>query len=201
MVLAVLGAAGRIAVPIAVQQAVDHGLRRGRVNVGRVAALGLIAAAGVVTATVCQRFAVARLGRRSEHALYGLRVRLFGHIHRLSMEDHAEERRGALVARVTSDIETLTQFFAWGGLAWLLDGTLMIMVAAVMLSYHWVLACVAFVVATPLMVVLRFLQRRLVAAYDRARELNGEMMSQVSEAITGAHVVRSYSVGERMLGL
>jgi ATP-binding cassette, subfamily B, bacterial len=30
------------------------------------------------------------------------------------------------VARVTSDIETLTQFFQWGGLAWLLNGTLML---------------------------------------------------------------------------
>ena len=44
---------------------------------------------------------------RSEEALYGLRVRLFEHIHRLSLADHSEERKGALVARVTSDVETL----------------------------------------------------------------------------------------------
>ena len=62
------------------------------------------------------------------------------HIHRISLADHNEERRGALVARVTSDIETLAQFFQWGGLAWLLDGPLMLMVAAVMLAYDWILA-------------------------------------------------------------
>ena len=45
-------------------------------------------------------------GYRSEEALYGLRVRLFEHIHRLSIADHNEERKGALVARVTSDVET-----------------------------------------------------------------------------------------------
>ena len=116
-----------------------------------------------------QRTAVARLGHRSEEALYGLRVRLFEHIHRLSIADHSEERKGALVARVTSDVETLAQFFSWGALAWLLDGTLMLMVAGVMLAYDWVLALVAFVVAAPLGFVLRSVQRHLVAAYDKAQ--------------------------------
>ena len=48
----------------------------------------------IIIATVAQRTAVARLGRRSEEALYGLRVRLFEHIHRLSLADHSEERQG-----------------------------------------------------------------------------------------------------------
>ena len=103
-----------------------------------------------------------RLGTRSEQALYDLRGRLIGHIHRLSLADHNEERRGALVARVTSDIETLAQFFQWGGLAWLLDGPLMLLVGAVMLAYDWVLALVAFAVAAPLALVLRVVQRHLV---------------------------------------
>ena len=117
--------------------------------------MAVIAFFVIVLATWSQRTAVARLGRRSEEALYGLRVRLFEHIHRLSIADHSEERKGALVARVTSDVETLAQFFQWGGLAWLLDGTLMLLVAGVMLAYDWVLAIVAFIVAAPLGYVLR----------------------------------------------
>ena len=191
------GAAGRVVVPITVQQAVDHGLRGGRVDLGNVVTLAAIAAGALVLASLCQRQAVARLGVRSEHALYALRVRLFNHIHRLGLEDHAEERRGALVARVTSDIETLTQFFAWGGLAWLLDGALMLIVASVMLAYNWVLACVAFVVSAPLFIVLRWVQQRLVAAYDQARGLNGDTMSQISEVVTGSHVLRNYRTGSR----
>jgi ATP-binding cassette, subfamily B, bacterial len=91
-------------------------------------------------AAVCQRTAVVRLGVRSEQALSDLRTRLIDHIHRISLADHNDERRGALVARVTSDIETLAKFFRWGGLAWLLDGTLMVIVASVMLAYNWFLA-------------------------------------------------------------
>ncbi len=83
----------------------------------RLALSSVVTFSGVVVvaiATVCQRTAVKRLGYRSEEALYGLRVRLFEHIHRLSIADHNEERKGSLVARVTSDVETLAQFFSWG---------------------------------------------------------------------------------------
>ena len=39
----------------------------------------------------------------------GLRVRTFAHVHRLSIADHNESKRGELVARVTSDVVTIAQ--------------------------------------------------------------------------------------------
>lgn len=192
ILLAMVGAAGRVVVPVLIQQSIDHGISTSTVDVGLVATLGMIGVVVVIVATVCQRAAVSRLGVRSEEALYGLRLRLFDHIHRLSIADHADERRGALVARVTSDIETLTQFFSWGGIAWLLDGTVMLLVAGVMIAYDWVLALVAFAVAAPLVWVLRVVQRRLVAAYDRAREKNAVMLTDVSETVSGAATIRAY---------
>ena len=195
--LALMGAAGRVVTPILVQQAIDRGLSPSGVSVDTVVRLGLVALFVICLATWAQRTAVYRLGRRSEEALYGLRVRLFEHIHRLSIADHSEERKGALVARVTSDVETLAQFFQWGGLAWLLDGTLMLLVAGVMLAYDWVLALVAFVVAAPLAFVLQRVQRHLVKAYDASREKNAAVMTQISEVVAGAETLRAYRAGPR----
>ena len=193
--LAMVGSAGRVVVPILVQQAIDRGLQKDKVNVGVVTVLGLVGLGVIVVATIAQRTAVARLGRRSEEALYSLRVRLFEHIHRLSLADHGEERKGSLVARVTSDVETLSQFFSWGALAWLLDGTLIVMVAGVMLAYDWVLALVAFATAAPLAIVLRAVQRHLAAAYDKARSRNAEVLTMVSEVVSGAETLRAYDAG------
>ena len=194
--LAAVGAGGRVVVPITIQQAIDRGIvGHDPVRLGLVGAMGLVAVAGLLVAGFAQRLAVVRLGVRSERALYDLRARLIQHIHRLSLADHNEERRGALVARVTSDIETLAQFFQWGGLAWLLDGTLMLIVAAVMLAYDWMLALVAFAVALPLAFVLRAVQRHLVVAYDRVRERNSEMLSSISEVVSGAETIRAYRAG------
>ncbi len=194
--LAAVGAMGRVVVPILLQQAIDKGIvREGGVRVDIVAWLAAVAAVAILIAGIAQRQAVVRLGTRSEAALYHLRARLIAHIHRVSLADHNEERRGALVARVTSDIETLGQFFQWGGLAWLLDGPLMLLVAAVMLAYDWVLAVVAFAIAAPLVLVLRVLQRHLVAAYDAARERNGEMLATITEVVAGAETIRAYGAG------
>jgi len=195
--LAAVGAAGRVVVPILLQQAIDKGIvRDGGVRVGFVGVLAIVAAGALVISGIAQRQAIVRLGARSEQALFDLRSRLIGHVHRLSLADHNEERRGALVARVTSDIETLAQFFQWGGLAWLLNGPLMLLVAGVMLAYDWVLALVAFAVAAPLAVVLRLVQQRLVVAYEQTRERNGEMMSSITEVVAGSETIRAYGAGD-----
>jgi putative ABC transport system ATP-binding protein len=196
LVLAMIGAGGRVVVPILIQQTIDKGFTPEGVDIGLVTELAVLGAVAIIVCTVAMRAAVVRLARRSEHALYGLRTRAFAHIHALSIAHHAEERRGSLVARVTSDIETLSQFFQWGGIAWLLDGTIMFAVAITMLVYDWLLALVAFVMAAPLFFVLRRLQRRLVAAYSEERERNADTMSSVSEVVMGAAVVRAYGLEE-----
>jgi ABC-type multidrug transport system fused ATPase/permease subunit len=195
-VLALCGAAGRVTIPIVIQQAIDNGFTGGEVRLEFITRLCGIAALVVLAAAACQRTAVYRLGTAAEEGLYGLRVRLFDHIHRLSLADQNEERRGALVARVTSDIETLTMFFAWGGLAWMLDLSLMFVVACVMIAYDWVLALVAFAVVAPLIIVLRLVQRRLVRAYDRVRENNATMLSTISETVSGVETLQAYDAVE-----
>ena len=195
---AFLGAAGRIVVPVLITLAIDRGLRPGHLRPGYVTRLCVIGAGALIVSTVSNRMAVGRLARRAEDTLYGLRTRCFAHVHALSMADQAEHHRGALVARVTSDIETMSQFFAWGGIAYLLDGALMISVAAVMFVYDWRLALLALVVAAPLFIVLRLIQRRLVSAYAQAREDNATMLSLASELVSGAPLLRAYDAGDAM---
>ena len=126
-----VAAAGRVVVPILIQQAIDKGVdeETGDVQFDLIVKMALIGAVAVMVSGFALRQASIRLGERSERALYDLRARLIGHIHQLSLATHNDERRGGLVSRVTSDIEALAQFFQWGGLAWLLDGTLMLIVA------------------------------------------------------------------------
>lgn len=190
--LALCGAAGKVTIPIVIQQAIDRGFLETGVDLDFISQLCVVAALVIVVAAMAQRTAVRRLGTAAEEGLYGLRVRLFDHIHRLSLADQNEERRGALVSRVTSDIETLTMFFAWGGLAWMLDLSLMFAVACVMIAYDWVLALVAFVVVAPLIIVLRLVQKRLVRAYDRVREGNAMMLSSISETVAGVETLQAY---------
>ncbi len=169
--------------------------RAGEVDVGVVAILGLIGLVVVVVATFAQRTAVARLGRRSEEALYGLRVRCSSTSTGSASPTTARSGRARWSPVSPATSRRLSQFFSWGALAWLLDGTLMVMVACVMLAYDWVLAMVAFATAAPLAIVLRSVQRHLAAAYDTARLRNADVLTSVSEVVSGAETLRAYGAG------
>ena len=189
---AFLGTGARLVIPILIQQSIDHGLQPNQVRVSFIAMLGFIGACCVVMSSVSLRVATKRLGTRAEEGLFSLRIKLFDHIHRLSLADHNEEKRGALVSRVTCDIETLTMFFSWGGLSLLLDGSQMIAVASVMLAYDWRLALVAFAVSAPLVLVLRLVQAKLVSAHNISRERNAQLLGVFSEMVSGAETLRAY---------
>ena len=149
---------------------------------GRIVRLCAIGVVVITLGSIAMWGAIIRLAVRAEEALYALRVRVFDHILGLDLADHEEERRGSLVASVTSDIETLSQFFSWGGIAWLLDGTMIIVTAAVMMIYDWRLALIALFAAAPLVLLLRVVQRHLVQAYSDVRERNAELLTTVSRA-------------------
>jgi ATP-binding cassette, subfamily B, bacterial len=75
----------------------------------------------------------------------------------------------------------------------------MVVVACVMLSYDWILALVAFSVSAPLFFVLRSLQKRLVGAYDLARQNNAELLGAVSELVSGTETLRAYNAHAPMV--
>ncbi|MFP5328275.1 MAG: ABC transporter ATP-binding protein [Acidimicrobiia bacterium] len=192
VLLAILGGTGRVVVPILVQQILDRGVADGRVRMSTVFALSGIGLLGIVGTAVASRATRARLATAGEHALATLRVKAFRHIHRLSIATQSEERRGALVARVTSDVETLSQFLSWGGISWLVNGAVMLAVIAVMATYDWRLCLIAVSVVIPMSFVLRLVQRLLGRAWGRVRERNAEMLTAISETVMGAAVVRAY---------
>ena len=194
--LALAMTAGRVLVPILVQQILDRGLSGG-FNPRFVYSACLIAAVAVGVVYFAARATYRRMIGASENALAGLRVKAFAHIHRLSIADQTAEKRGAFVARVTADIDTLGQFLEWGALSWVTASALMLGSVAAMFVYSWQLALICLGVVAPLYFVLRVFQRGMLAAYDEVRTRVGETLSEVSESIMGAAVVRAYGLEDR----
>lgn len=199
--LALSIAAGRVVVPVALQQVLDRGvLGPDGYRPRFVAAAIAIAVVALLGFWLLERTGLARLTRAAESGLAGLRVRTFSHIHRLSTAEHDRSRRGVLVARVTSDVETLARFWSWGAMVWLGSTASILGLVAVMAVYSWQLALVAVVVFAPVGFLLRTLQRRQLAAWDTVRSRVGDTLGEFSEAIGGAPVIRAYGLGERTRG-
>ena len=192
LAFALVGALGRLVVPLLIRQAVDGGFRSGDVRVGYVGMLCGVGAVGLVVTSFASRTAIARLGSTSERGLAVLRERIVQRLVGLSLHQHSELPRGVLVSRATSDVETLSEFFSWAAIAWITNAVVMTVVAAAMVLLDWRLALLTFVLSAAIVPFMRTMQRRLRAAHAEVREHVGSYLGQVAELVSAAPLIRAY---------
>ena len=202
VLLALVATVGRLVVPIAIQQTIDKGLG-GRGSPGGTADIGFIRNAVLICAIVVVITALSayamnvRLYRTTEAGLATLRIKAFRHVHDLSMLTQSGERRGALVARVTSDVDQISQFMQWGGLMIIVSLGQLVVASVLMVIYSWPLALLVWLTFLPLAFALRRFQRLISRAYTSVRERVGDMLAAISESVVGASVIRAYGAEER----
>ena len=198
LAFAVLSTIGRIVVPVAVQQTLDKGVNApGGPDLRFVGVVAVIAAVAVVVTALASYQMTYRLFTSAERGLATLRVKAFRHVHDLPLLTQNTERRGALVSRVTSDVDQVSQFLIFGGIISIVSVGQIVIATVVMAIYSWQLTIVVWVCFLPLFASLRFFQRRLSAAYGVVRQQVGHMLSAVSEPVVGAATVRSYAIESR----
>ncbi len=201
-------AIGRLVIPVLIEQTIDNGIAvdeagtasgatTGVVDLSYVARSAVIAFLVILASAIVSWRAQRRLVRQAELAITNLRIRTFDRIHRFSIADHNETRKGLLVSRVTSDAETLARFAQWGMYVWSIDPVMMLGILAVLTYYSWQLALVVLVVHLPVVPLLRWVQRRQITVYDAYRNRVSDMLAAFSEMITGTPVVRAYGAEER----
>jgi putative ABC transport system ATP-binding protein len=198
VMLALISTVGRVVVPFVVQQTTDRGiLARSGPDTGLVVGLVLLAACGVALTAVTSYFVNVRLFRASESGLAALRIKAFRHIHDLSMLTQNTERRGSLVSRVTSDVDTISMFVQFGGLMLIVSLGQLTLATVLMVIYSPVLAAVVWICFVPLFLLIRRFQGIVGQAFTQVRERVGELLAAVSESVVGAATIRAYGVEDR----
>ncbi|MGH8928976.1 MAG: ABC transporter ATP-binding protein [Acidimicrobiia bacterium] len=194
LTLALIATAGRVVVPIAIQQILDGGLAGDEVDTGFVLTMVGVALGAVMVTAVAAGWMHVRLAKVSETALSGLRIRAFRHIHDLSMLHQASEHRGSLVSRVTSDVDEISRFMQWAGLMLITNSGQALLAVVVMMFYSLPLALVVLVSVPLITFTIRWFQARLERAYLLVREKVGRMLAVLAEVVVGAPVIRAYGV-------
>ncbi|MEX2280747.1 MAG: ABC transporter ATP-binding protein [Acidimicrobiia bacterium] len=191
--LAMVGTGLQVAIPVVVQLIIDIDILGGdEVDVASAVRRGGLAVLAMVVASFARRSATFRLSRLSAAALAELRIKVFAHLHRLSALHVQAERRGALVARVTSDIYRIQDFMEWGGMGMMIGVSQLVLAVCAMLVYRWQLAVLVVIGVTIYGMALLVFQRILGRAHDRVRERVADSMSALGESITGLPTVRAY---------
>jgi len=184
-----------LAPPFLAKLAIDHGIGDRNLTV-----LGWIVAAlvgaGLLswTAGTAQTFFTGWVGER---ILADLRKRLFAHLQRLSLGFYERNRAGAVISRLTNDVEALDQLVT-DGVSSLLQNSLTLFGSAVILFLlDWRLALAALAVFPLMSAATSVFRRRSSRAYRRVRERLATVTATLQEGISGMRVVQSFERQER----
>jgi len=189
--LAVLtqSAAG-LAMPYLVKVAIDQGVVPRRLEVlDRVAVAYVLLAAVQLLAGRIEILTVAAVGQR---VLYTVRGKLFGHLQTLSLDFFERERTGRVVARMTNDIDAMSDLVTDGLVTFITSVITLVGIAVILVLLDWQLALATLTVAPLLALAATRFRRRSAAAWRRVRETATVVTVQLQEALAGVRAIQAF---------
>jgi len=197
-VVSLLAATGTaLAPPFLAKIAIDQGIRRHNLTLLGWVVAGLLAAGALNwLAGVAQTYVTGWVGER---LLADLRNRLFDHLQHLSLGFYERNRAGAVISRLTNDVEALDQLVT-DGVTSLFQNTLTLFGSAIILFFlDWRLALATLAVFPFMSVATAIFRRRSSRAYRRVRERLGTVTATLQEGISGMRVVHSFAREQKEL--
>ncbi|MEM9514400.1 MAG: ABC transporter ATP-binding protein [Actinomycetota bacterium] len=163
-------------------------------------ALALIVA--VLAAAVVLSFAATwstavHTGRTAERILYVLRVRTYRHALRLPTAYFDREPSGRTTARLTADVDALSQLFSSGLVSVIVSLATSIAVAVTMFVLEWRLALGQLAVIAVALVATAVFRRHARGAHSRTREALAAVYADLHEGFAGAQEVQLHEQNAR----
>jgi ATP-binding cassette, subfamily B, bacterial len=131
-------------------------------------------------------------GRTAERLLYALRIRVFAHLQRLSLDYYDRELGGRVMTRMTTDVEALSQLLQTGLINAIVSVFTCVGVFVFLIILSPPLALVASTVIPPLLAATWWYRRRSSLAYARARTSIATVNANLQESLSGVRVAQAY---------
>jgi len=152
--------------------------------------------AAVVSAWLTSSYTVLS-ARISQGILIDLRKRVFRHTQLLSLEFHESYTSGRIIARQTSDLDTIRELLD-SGINELIQGILyMVFIAVAMFSLDWLSGLVLFVALIPLFFLSRWFQKRSQSMFRLTRVTSARVIVHFVETMTGIRAVKAFRKEKR----
>jgi len=174
--------------------AINHGMAPGHHDMAVVALMAGLYALSVGITALTQRWQVKITGRLAAAVMNDLRVRVFAHIQRLSLDFFTEEKAGVIMTRMTSDIENLQQLLQDGLSQFAIQGLTMVVITIILFAINVPLALITVGLVVPVLTVVSLWFRTASErGYDRVRDGIANVMTDLSESLHGIRIVTAFN--------
>ena len=186
-----------LAGPVLVRHGIDSGINAKDARVLNMTVIAYLVV--VAIAYVIGRLQYVSLNSAGEGFLRLLRIRVFTQMQRQSMAFFDREKAGVLVARMTADVESMSELVQWGLMQFLSSFLLLFFAFFLLLSMSWQLTLISLIVFPFLIAASVKFQRDSSRAYLEVREKVGANLSALQEGITGVRVIQAYAREEEQI--
>jgi len=156
---------------------------------------------GYVTTAVLAGFTIAYFlrfsARVSQDIMFGLRKRLFRHTQRLSVEFHETYTSGRVIARQTSDLDSIKELLDSGGSEMISGLLFMIFTAIALLTLDTTSFLIMLVSFIPLFFLTRWFQKNTRISYRKTRVASAKLIVHFVESMTGIRAVKAFRKEKR----
>ena len=193
LVIVVLTALMLVIGPVFIADALDKGIPSAvdGDNGPLIRAVTLFIASAMASAVLA--FTSTRLvGITAQKVLFTLRSRVFAHVQRLDLGYHEKSTSGRLVARQTSDMESVQQFISYSLFDTALALLQMIFIAVTLVVLDVPLAVVVFAGFVPLFFITKAAHSTQRNAYRRTRTSIAKVIVHFVETMGGIRAVQAY---------
>ncbi|MGO9912342.1 MAG: ABC transporter ATP-binding protein, partial [Acidimicrobiales bacterium] len=180
--------------PFLTEKAIDHGMIPHHHSLTVIVVCAAAYFALALTTALAQRSQVKVTGRLAAGVMNDLRVKVFAHLQRLSLDFFTEEKAGVLMSRMTSDIENLQQLLQDGLAQFAIQGLTMVVITIVLFTMNVRLAIITVLLIIPVLTAASLWFR--VASergYDRVRDGIANVLADLSESLHGVRIVTSHN--------
>lgn len=178
--------------PFLIQIAIDDAIIPGNFDVLLMVAAGYLSS--LLVAMLISGIRIRYVGRLGQLLLYQLRIRVFAHMQRLSLDFYTKEKSGRLLTRMTSDIEALSNLLHTGLISLVSQGLSLIFIIAILLSFNVQLTLIMLVIAAPVMLALTLWFRRVSdKGYANVRNRIADVLADLQESLSGIRLIASFN--------
>ncbi|MHB1584785.1 MAG: ABC transporter ATP-binding protein [Acidimicrobiales bacterium] len=180
--------------PLLTSYAIDDGMLPGHHHLGLVAVLAAAYLLAVAISAVAQRGTVMVTGRIAARVMNDLRIKVFTHLQRMSLDFFTDEKAGVIMTRMTSDIENLQQLLQDGLAQLAIQGLTMVVITVVLFATNVRLALITVGLVVPLLTVASLWFRSASErGYQRVRDGIADVLADLSESLHGFRVVVAHN--------
>src|SRR3954466_13351189 len=186
---ALVATLAQLTVPLVTAAVVDGPLARGtRDGLWPLVALALVFGVAEGALFFLRRWSMGKSCLRIER---DLRQSLYQRLQRLPVAFHDRWASGQLLSRATSDMSTIRRFVGFGAVFLAVNLITCVVVLVLLLITYWPLGLAVLLTTVPLTVVGLRWERRYHVQSRRVQDQQGELATDVEEAVQGIRVVKS----------